>query len=89
MNGASSNRMEEGRRLRHLSDVRVGEIVRFMGVEHGCALRMRLVAMGLTPGVPVRVMQRVPGGPCIVAVRGTRVALGRGMLDRIIVENAE
>ncbi len=65
-------------RYRHLSEVGVGETVRIAGIEHGHGLRMRLLAMGVTPGVPVRVIQRVPGGPCIVAVRGTRVALGRG-----------
>jgi Fe2+ transport system protein FeoA len=77
-----------GHRL-HLADVEAGKTVRLVGVEHGSALRMRLMAMGLTPGVLVRVIQRVNGGPCIVAVRGTRVALGRGMLDRICVENLE
>jgi len=74
------------RDARHLSEVRCGETVRIAGVDHGHALRMRLVSLGLAPGTAVRVVQRNPVGPCIVAVRGARVALGHGMLNRIRVE---
>lgn len=73
--------------VRRLSEVRVGETVRIIGLEQGRGFQMRLVSMGLTPGTTVRVVQKAPGGPCIVATRGTRIALGRGMLDRIRVES--
>ena len=72
-----------------LAEAGVGDIVRVVRVDHGKALRLRLTAMGITPGTVLRVVQRVGDGPCIVAVRGTRVALGRGMLNRIHVEPME
>ena len=72
----------------HLSDIENGRTVRLLGVDHGHALRMRLTALGLTPGTVLRMVQRSHGGPCIVAARGMRVALGRGMVSRIRVESA-
>jgi len=43
--------------------------------------------MGLTPGTWVTVVRSAPlGGPVEVSVRGSRLALGRGMAERIFVE---
>ena len=72
-----------------LAEARVGDVVRVVRVDHGKVLRLRLTAMGITPGTVLRVVQRVWNGPCIVAVRGTRVALGRGMLNHIHVTHKE
>ena len=45
----------------------------------------RLREMGLTPGVELRVVQD-NGGPMLVSVRGSRVALGRDLADNLWVE---
>ena len=45
----------------------------------------RLLEMGLTPGVELRVVQD-NGGPMLVSVRGSRVALGRDLADNLWVE---
>ena len=42
--------------------------------------------MGFTPGARLRVIQNRGRGPLIVAVRDTRVALGRGEAEKILVE---
>ena len=43
--------------------------------------------MGLTPGTPVTVVKSAPfKGPLEVLVRGSRLALGRGMAEKIFVE---
>jgi DtxR family Mn-dependent transcriptional regulator len=43
--------------------------------------------LGLTPGAKVVVVKSAPlGGPVEVLVRGSRIALGRGMASRIMVE---
>lgn len=73
---------------RRLSEARVGETFRVVGVEAGHGLRARLLALGITPGVTVQVVQRHGGGPCIIQVRGTRVALGCGILSHIRVRPA-
>ena len=61
------------------------------GFKHGHALgwgfEKRLMDMGLTPGTRVTVVKLCPfHGPVEVAVRGSRLALGRGMAERIFVE---
>ena len=45
----------------------------------------RLLELGLTPGTEVRVVQD-SGGPMLVSVRGSRVALGRDLAQRLWVE---
>lgn len=47
----------------------------------------RLMDMGLTPGTKVTVVKSAPfHGPLEILVRGSRLALGRGMADKIFVE---
>ena len=47
----------------------------------------RLMDMGLTPGTKVTVVKSAPfHGPLEILVRGSRLALGRGMAVRIFVE---
>jgi Fe2+ transport system protein FeoA len=41
--------------------------------------------MGLVPGVPVRVLQNNAPGPVIVAVKDTRLCLGRGVANKVMV----
>ncbi|MEM3700094.1 MAG: FeoA family protein [Candidatus Bathyarchaeia archaeon] len=47
----------------------------------------RLMDMGLTPGTKVTVVKSAPfHGPLEILVRGSRLAIGRGMAERIFVE---
>jgi len=56
-------------------------------VRRGWGFRKRLEDMGLTPGTRVRVVKSAPfHGPLEVYVRGSRLAIGRGMAERIFVE---
>lgn len=48
----------------------------------------RLIELGLTPGTNVRVVQDA-GGPMLLSVRGSRVALGRDLAERVWVELPE
>lgn len=46
----------------------------------------RLMDMGLTPGTPITVVKSAPfNGPIEILIRGSRLALGRQMAYRIIV----
>jgi ferrous iron transport protein A len=68
-----------------LSLIRPGEIVRLSSIK-GCEnVQNRLTAMGFTPGVELEVVQD-QGGPLMIAVRDSRVALGRGLANKILVE---
>jgi Fe2+ transport system protein FeoA len=47
----------------------------------------RLNDLGLTPGTKVTVVKSAPfNGPLEVSVRGSRLAIGRGMASRILVD---
>jgi Fe2+ transport system protein FeoA len=53
-------------------------------------LKKRLMDMGLTPGTKVTVVKSAPfHGPVEVLVRDSRLALGRGVAERILVEVEE
>ena len=53
-------------------------------------IKKRLMDMGLTPGTKITVVKSVPfHGPIEIIVRDTRLALGRGIAERILVEVEE
>lgn len=52
----------------------------------GHRLEHRLNHMGLTPGARIKVVQNNAPGPVIVAVRGSRLCLGRSIACRVMVK---
>lgn len=71
--------------LMPLAMVSPGEVVQVVDVRAGWGLQRRLADMGLTPGVIIRVMNSQRPGPIIVDFRGSRLVLGYGMTQRILV----
>jgi Fe2+ transport system protein FeoA len=84
-----------------LSDLRNGEagVITLIGVGRrrgkgegrrigrGWRFKKRLEDMGLTPGTEVTVVKSAPfNGPLEISVRDSRLAIGRGMAQRIFVE---
>ena len=63
-----------------------GKEYRIIRVEGECKLSSRLCAMGLMPNELLSVYTASRGGPAIIAVKGSRFAIGRGMTNRIIIE---
>lgn len=64
-----------------------GQTVRLARITAGRKLTHRLTELGLTPGVKFEVLHD-HGGPLLLAVRDSRLALGRGMASQILVEMA-
>ena len=62
----------------------IGEEVRLESIRGGEKLVHRLTAMGLTPGVLLSVVQDA-GGPILISVMDSRIALGRGMAQKVMV----
>jgi Fe2+ transport system protein FeoA len=84
---------ETGKRRVPLAALREGasgtvvSILPSHGRGRGCGFVRRVMEMGLTPGARVTVVSSAPfHGPVEVLVRGSRLALGRGIAERIIVE---
>lgn len=66
-----------------------GEEAWVVGFRGGRGLSQRLVELGFTPGERVRVLSAGWGGPVLVEIRGSRIALGRGIAAKIMVRRNE
>ena len=70
-----------------LSLVPPGREVRLVSIHGGDRMKKRLADLGLNTGMTVRVVSETNKGPVILAVKDSRLALGRGLLHRILVED--
>ena len=67
-----------------LTKAKVGIPCRLVRLRGGRSMQHRLAELGLTPGVSLRVLQDC-GGPLLIAIRSSRIALGKGMASKITV----
>ena len=72
-------------RLIPLAFLGEGEAGRVVEIRAGRGLTRRLIAMGIAPGMKVRVLKSSGPGPILVEVGQTRIALGRGVAMKVIV----
>lgn len=68
-----------------LTNVEQGKRVYIIGLNAGQRMQGRLAAMGLVPGEQIEVIASSVWGPIIVAVKGSRVILGHGMAQKVMV----
>ena len=68
--------------LSTLPSHRLGTVHKLMG---GREFVSRLAALGFIPGCPIEVIQNFGVGPLIVAIRDTRIALGRQEAEKVQV----
>ena len=68
-----------------LAFVLPGEEVVIDRLVGGKQFQQRLADMGLTPGTKVEVIKASGPGPIILAFRGSRLALGRGISQKVLV----
>ena len=64
-----------------------GKRVRVVSLSGGRGMQERLISMGLGPGSEIEVMRRGAPGAFIVAVGETRLAVGAGMAQKIMVSD--
>jgi ferrous iron transport protein B len=72
-----------------LSDLKKGDRVRFRSIEGGRASQTRLLEMGLRPEVELTVLNKAGEGRVTVLINGARLALGKGLSEKIWVEPLE
>ncbi len=63
-----------------------GEEVTLIDIIGGKGIRSKLYSMGLVPGITLKILSRSGSGPVMIAVKDSRLAIGRGMAEKIIVE---
>jgi len=78
----------EQKQTRPLSTVRDGETVTIARVEAGRGLNSRLASMGLMSKVQITVVNNSHPGPFVISVKGSKMMLGRGMAQKIMVREA-
>ncbi len=73
--------------LTELSNLKPGERGNVSFIRGGTRACQRLLDMGLTKGTEVIVLNAAPfQGPIEVSVRGTSLALGRGLAEKVFIE---
>ena len=68
-----------------LSTVPSGKEVILVSVGGGRGLRARLSDMGLSEGMKLKVIHSHRPGPCIILAGSTRLVIGHGMAQRVMV----
>jgi ferrous iron transport protein A len=72
-----------------LSTIHSVKRVKLVCVKAGRGLNSRLAAMGLLPNVEITVINSGHPGPFVISVKGSRMMLGRGMADKIMVSSCD
>jgi ferrous iron transport protein A len=75
----------ENKQPKPLSTVKEGQKVRLVSVNAGRGLNSRLTAMGLVPDVEITVVNNSHPGPFVISVKDSKMMLGRGMAQKIMV----
>jgi len=70
----------------YLSEVPEGKVVRVVGFAGGSGALRKLMELGIREGSIIRVVRNANIGPIIVEVEGSRIALGRGLASKVLVE---
>ncbi len=68
-----------------LSEARPGREIMLFRIEGGRGMKKKLAEMGLVPGEKIKRIEASANGPVIVVVKGTKLAIGRGMAEKIIL----
>lgn len=76
----------EHRPVRSLSVVKSGEKARLVRVDAGRGLNSRLASLGFVPDVELTVVSNGHPGPFVVIVKDVKIALGRGVAHKILVQ---
>ena len=70
-----------------LSELKDGQSGKISFIRGGHNVLQRLLDMGLTPSTKITLMKAAPfEGPIQISVRGSRLALGRGIASKVFVE---
>lgn len=72
-------------KLKPLSVIPAGERVRIVRINAGQGLNSRMASMGLLPNVQITVVNNHHPGPFVVDLQGSKLILGRGMANKVLV----
>lgn len=91
-NGADVQKTEqqtEENGLVSLADAAVGIPLKVKRIDAGRDAYGRLIAMGVLIDTEISIVQRYQNGPLVLSVRGTRIAIGRGLSLKVMVSEVK
>ena len=68
-----------------LDQINVGQEATLCSISGGRGIRAKLYSLGLIPGTRFKILSRNGVGPVMISVRGSRLAIGRGMAEKLNV----
>ena len=68
-----------------LSMANKDKLLKITNIVGGRNVKQRLSALGLYPGSVIKMVTNDFGGPLIVEVNNSKIAIGRGMAQKILV----
>ena len=71
----------------HLSELRTNDMCIVHDILGGVGFRKKLFDMGILPGVTLKVVQGSRFSPFVIKAGDTKIMMGWGMLNRILVQN--
>jgi ferrous iron transport protein A len=71
-----------------LSHVSAGKTVKVVAIEAGHSLKSRLASLGVMTNSILHIQRNAGAGQLIVAIKNSKVVLGRGASGKIIVTEA-
>ncbi|MGL4740038.1 MAG: FeoA family protein [Sarcina sp.] len=70
-----------------LENVKIGEIVRVKGLDKESTVKRKLLDMGVTPGVSLKVVSKAPmGDPISIELRGYKLTLRKEEAKAILIQ---
>lgn len=69
-----------------LLNIKTGQRAVLVEINWGDKMKHKLQSMGLVPGTIISVVSSGSKGPIVIDVRGSRLALGRGIVSKIEVD---
>lgn len=70
-----------------LIELKSGELAKVVTIVGGKGASLRLAAHGIVPGVVVEKVGNLAGGPVVLKIGQSQVAIGRGLASKVIVED--
>ncbi len=68
-----------------LTQAKEGQRLAVVSLGGGHGFRRRLAELGMNPAIPLTVLRNRGGSPLVIELRGSRLMLGRGVANRILV----
>ena len=81
-----SSKIQSDSKLSNLASIHTGRQVQLVAINAGRSLQGRLLSMGLIRGAEIQMIANQGSGPLLVGLGKSRMTLGRGMAEKIIVK---